>query len=182
MGFALVLALAAFLLVPAQPVPVPGREGVRSLLWPLIPTFPALAAPACGAVARRDLERTGARSILGLRAGYVVLVSGATLLVCLAGWRFDLAVVWRNAAFLLGIAFAGTAIAPAGAWLPVSVIPMVLWLTGTQPGGVVEPWAILLLPGSSHVGLWVAGAVWGLGAVLFCSLGHRGPPASGRSP
>lgn len=173
---ALALALGALFLVPVQAVPVPGREGVRSLLWPLIPTLPALAAPACASVGFRELERTGARSLPGSRAVCVVLASLATGLVCLAGWRFDLMILFRNAAFLLGTAFACTAISPTAAWLPVSVIPMVMWLTGTQPGGIVEPWAILLLPRSSALAAWISWAAWGLGAGLLCSLRvGRGP-------
>ncbi len=175
-GFAALLGLAAFLLVPSHPVPVPGREGVRSLLWPLVPTLPAVAVPGCLSAGHRDLERVAARSLLRMRAACVSAIAVATFLVCLASWRFDPVVVWRNAALLLGIAFAGTAVHPAVSWLLVSVIPMVMWLTGTQPGGVVEPWCVLLLPRGSALAAWLACLAFALGAAVACCARLGGTP------
>ncbi|HXF72450.1 MAG TPA: hypothetical protein VNO79_07575 [Actinomycetota bacterium] len=169
---ALLLATStAFAVVPARALPVPGREGVSSLLWPLVPVLPALTVPGSAASARRDLERTGGRSQVALRAWFVAIVTAATGLACLAGIRFDLLIVWRNAAFMLGLTLACASVSPRGAWLPAVVVPMLMWLVGTQPGGIVEPWALLLLPGSSTTATWASGLAWAVGFLAYTSCG-----------
>ncbi|GIU98725.1 MAG: hypothetical protein KatS3mg014_0341 [Actinomycetota bacterium] len=159
-AFTLAIGLAGFALVPSRPVPVPGREGVSSLLWPLVPVLPALAVPQVAGVVYREIERVSGKSSLGTRLGCAAIITSLLGLFCLAGWRFDLSVLCRNAAFLLGVALAGTVFSPSGAWLPVTVIPMVMWLIGTQPGGAVDPWAILLLPGSASGAARASYLVW----------------------
>lgn len=141
------VAAAAWRLVPAGAIAIPAADGASSVLWPLVPMLVVVAVPAVLASADRDLERTAARSTVQLRgtalAVCLVLVAAAVV----PGQRFDLVVAARNAAFLIGLAAAGSALFPPVAWVPVTVTPMVMWLLGTDPlTRRLAGWAVLLEP------------------------------------
>jgi hypothetical protein len=51
-------AAAGWAALPAAPVPVPGRDGVSSVVWPLLPVLTAAVVPAAAEPLHRALERT----------------------------------------------------------------------------------------------------------------------------
>jgi hypothetical protein len=164
------LACGCRFVVPPDPVAVPARAGVESLLWPLVPALAALALPAMLTVARQDLERSAVRPWC-LRTGAVLLGAAALGLTAVAGGA-DEAVLARNALAMLGVATLSASVLRVGsAWAPVAMAPLVCWLLGTDAHRHVHPWALLLLPGSSCVGLVVAGvlAVSGTAAYVVVS-------------
>ncbi len=165
---ACLLATIAWLLVPERPIAVPGRQGVQSVLWPLVPTLTAMVLPSCLAHAYRDLELAAAKSHARQRGLFAVFALALTAIPCVSGLRFDLGVALRNAALLSGLAFASTVIFPPRvAWMPPSFLPIITWLLGLKLGGVPRPWAVLMQSGSSLPALLAAGTSLGAGLVLF---------------
>jgi hypothetical protein len=159
-----VLAVAALLswlgwrVVPAGPVPVPAADGAASVLWPLVPVVAAVGTLSVLGVPGRDLERTASMSGSRLRALVLACCLGATAVAVLPAIRFDLAVGARNAVALTGLAVAGATVLPAAtAWLPVTVVPMTMWLLGTDTASRrTEQWAFLLAPAGSRPAWWAA--------------------------
>jgi hypothetical protein len=167
---ALVSALA-WAAVPAGPVAVPARDGVESVLWPLVPVLVAAALPATMAAAYRDGELTAARSRTQLRGAAFLLSLSLSLLPSVVATRFDLVVVWRNTGFLFGLALFAVAVQPeAAAWLPICGLPMWMWLLGTNIGGDVESWAVLLHPAQSRVALMASVVVLALGLAAYWAI------------
>lgn len=143
-----ITSCAAWFVVPRGPVAVPAGGGVESVLWPLLPTVAILAVPGVVTSAYGDLERTAGRSTLLLRlralASCIVVVS----VVALFAVRFDSQVVWRNTALLLGLALVSSVCLPqAVAWQPLVLLPMTMWLFGTDERRQIRRWDLLLLPG-----------------------------------
>jgi hypothetical protein len=162
-------AALAWWLVPAAPVPIPAADGASSVLWPLVPALVAVTGPPFLSTADRDLERGASRShhavrALGLGAFWVL-----TAVAVAAGGRFDLLVVLRNTLLLTGLATGCAACLPAAAaWAPVALVPMTMWLLGTDPTTRhVRVWAVLLAPHSSMVALSVALVAAAFGAAAY---------------
>lgn len=167
---ALVSALA-WTAVPAGPVAVPARDDVESVLWPLVPVLVAAALPATMAAAYRDGELTAARSRSQLRGAAFLLALALSLLPSVVATRFDLVVVWRNTGFLFGLALLAVAVQPeAAAWLPVCGLPMWMWLLGTNTGGDVDRWAVLLHPAQSRLALVTSVVVFALGLAAYWAI------------
>ncbi|MER6774979.1 hypothetical protein ABT389_35225 [Streptomyces bacillaris] len=138
-----------WIMVPTDMYDVPARDGVQAMLWPLAPALFTALLPASLGTAAGAFERT-VRSPLRLR----LLVSGVAVAlafgVALCGAAVSPAMALRNTTLLVGLAFLGTVLLPAGAaWTPAVFIPMVMWLTGTKSTGQVYPWATLLVPPGS---------------------------------
>jgi hypothetical protein len=167
-------ACCCWVVVPPDPVAVPARAGVESLLWPLVPALSALALPAMFTVARHDLERS-AVCPWRLRASAVVVAAAALGLTVAAGID-EQAVLARNAAALLGVAALSATALPAGAaWAPVAMAPLACWLLGTDAHRHVHAWAVLLLPGRSRVGSLAAEALVVAGTATYVLAGGREP-------
>lgn len=170
MIIALVTAVA-WLVVPSGPVTVPARDGVRSLLWPLVPMLLAGALPTTLAAGYRDTELTAARSRTQLRGGVFLIALALSLAPSLVAVRFDILVIWRNTGFLIGLALLSTAALPqSAAWLPVCVVPMWMWLLGTTPDDKVESWAVLLQPSHSVTALITTLVLFSLGAGAYWTI------------
>jgi hypothetical protein len=98
-------------------------------------------------------------------------VQGLSLLPSVVATRFDLVVVWRNTGFLFGLALFAVAVQPeAAAWLPICGLPMWMWLLGTNIGGDVESWAVLLHPAQSRVALMASVVVLALGLAAYWAI------------
>jgi hypothetical protein len=171
------LSALAWLIVPPDPVAVPARDGVESLLWPLVPTLVAGALPAAMAAAYRDSELTAARSRTQLRGVALLVTLALSLAPSVVAGRFDILVVWRNTGFLYGLALLVITVQPQSvAWLPVSAVPMWMWLLGTDFGGAVKNWAVLLHPSNSMPAFCAALLVFLLGVAAYWSI--RAPRGS----
>lgn len=171
------LTFVAWWLVPVQPVTVPARAGVASLLWPLVPVLIAAPLPSAALTAFADLEATATRARPGLRIRALALY---WLLACVAivpGARFDGAIVLRNTAGLVGLALLAALLTPTSlSWLPVTVIPMAMWLLGQDANRTTAGWAVLLAPAGSAVATTACVAVAVVGSVSF--LASRAPRAT----
>jgi hypothetical protein len=168
-----VLTVAAWWVVPIQPVTVPARSGVASLLWPLVPVLVAGALPSAALTAYGDLEATTARPRLGLRIRALGLYWVVVLAASVPGGRFDGAVVLRNSAGLVGVALLAALLVPTSlSWLPVTLIPMSMWLLGQDADRATARWAVLLAAGGS-----ISAAVTCSALALIGSVGYLVCPA-----
>lgn len=162
---------AGWYVVPQGPVPVPAAGGVESLLWPLLPVVVTLGVPAVLGSAYGDLERCSSRRpvLLRLRAlGFCVVAVSAAAAV---QTRFDERVVWRNSALLLGLAILATCVLPrALRWQPLVLVPMAMWLLGTDDQRRIRPWNVLLLPGHNATPAYVAAFVLATGVAAYLVL------------
>jgi hypothetical protein len=146
-----VIVVLVWLVLPNE-VPIPLRDGLSSVIWPLAPVLVAAAVPGSAATMHRDLERSAVRPLLAsksLLAMTIVIV--ASVVAAIGGLLFDLEVVARNTAMLVGIGFLVTAWFPAWSrWLPVVFLPMAMWLLGARPSWLPPAsWAVLLHPAGS---------------------------------
>lgn len=163
---ATVAVLVAWRVVPGGAVEVPGREGVRWVVWPLVPFVGTLAVPAGVAAVERALERASPVGRLRPAIGFAcLLVLGAA--VGVAGARmagFDELAVARNSMLLHGVALATLGVgATSLAWMPGFAAGVVMWMIGTSPGHVAA-WAVLFVPGDDAAA-WVVAAVAFVGGV-----------------
>lgn len=171
---AALLAAVAWTAVPSLPLGVPAREGVRSLLWPLVPTIYAAALPTVFEAGYREGELTSSRSHSSLRGS----ILGVILVLCLASsaasYRFDIAIALRNSALLIGLALIATVLLPhVTSWLPAFIVPTATWLFGTDPNENVACWAVLLQESKSPVASTAAVISLALGAVMYCGVRQR---------
>ena len=161
-------AAAAWVALPPDPIAVPARDGVTSILWPLFPALPAMLVPAAAAPARRDLERSAGRSGAALRARFTLMAVVLLAAACTAATGTGLLVAGRNTAFLLGAALLAAATAPASAaWIPPVAIPLACWLLGTGLGGRVAGWAWLLHPAGEPCAAAGSATVLATGILAF---------------
>lgn len=157
-------SVIAWRLVPGRPLEVPGRSGVRWVVWPLLPVLVTLATPA--AVIRRDLERASPIPRPAPGAAFLAMVSVASAASVWASSGFDAAIVVRNTLLLQGVAFiASAAFGASLSWVPGFVGGMVMWMVGTGVGWVA-PWAILFRPASDHTAWKVSIAAAAAGVAI----------------
>ncbi len=106
-----------------------------------------------------------------MRGAAFLLALALSLLPSVVATRFDLVVVWRNTGFLFGLALLAVAVQPeAAAWLPVCGLPMSMWLLGTNTGGDVDRWAVLLHPAQSRLPLVTSVVVFALGVAAYWAI------------
>lgn len=158
--------LVAWRVVPGGAVEVPGREGVRWVVWPLVPFVGTLAVPAGVGAVERALERASPVGRVGPAIGSsCLLVLGAA--VGIAGARmagFDEFAVARNSLLLHGVALATVGVGGTSlAWMPGFAAGVVMWMIGTSPAYVAS-WAVLFLPGDDPAA-WVVAAAAFVGGV-----------------
>ncbi|MCL6538522.1 MAG: hypothetical protein K6T28_08055 [Acidothermus sp.] len=158
-------SVIAWFAIPARPIDVPGRDGVSSVLWPLLPAVVASALPSVLEWSRSPAVVLAPRSRTDTagRIGFATLLVGAVAIV--GATRFDPVVVLRNSAFLFGLATLLSRWTASGLVATMVVlVPMAMWLLGTEPGGFAKSWALLLLDahsptaGGFAIGLFVTGA------------------------
>jgi hypothetical protein len=79
------------------------------------------------------------------------------------------AVVIRNTSLLSGVALAATVLLPASTrWIPVSFLPIAMWLLGARSAGrPPAAWAVLLHHAGSPAAAWAAIACFAGGAGLY---------------
>ena len=169
-----VVTAAGWYVVPRGPVAVPAAGGVESLLWPLLPVLVTLGVPGVLASTYGDLERASSRRPVLLRlralACCTVVVGAAAAL----NTRFDPRVVWRNTGLLLGLAILASCLLPrAVRWQPLVLVPMAMWLLGTDEHRRLRPWNVLLLPGDRAMPAVVAAVVLAAGVAAYLA-----PPAA----
>ncbi|MFD4242811.1 hypothetical protein ACFWP3_14590 [Streptomyces sp. NPDC058525] len=147
---ALAALLCALLWVatPLRLYDVPARDGVQGALWPMIPALYAAFLPSVLATAAEAQERITPKATR-IRATTTAVVVALAAALALTGATNDPAVAFRNTFLLTALAFTGSCLLPpAAAWTPPVATPMVMWLIGTKPQAQVEPWSLLLLPGT----------------------------------
>lgn len=163
-----------WLLIPTDMYDVPARDGVQAMLWPLAPALFAALLPTTLSTAAGAFERT-VRNPIRLRLLITGIASALALCVILCGASVSAPIAIRNTTFLIGLAFLGTAVLPAGAsWTPPVFTPMVMWLTGSKATGQAYSWAVLLLPADATYA-WIASytiAAAGLGAYILYGPRH----------
>lgn len=165
----LMLELGVLVLMPTGSFEVPGRNGVYSVVWPLLPALLAVAIPSATARAGRELEVMAARDVRIVRLCFVGLAITASLLVSVTASGLDPAILARNHLLMLGLALVCRAFLAASiAWIPAVAVPIVMWLVGTHVGGAVSDWALLLLPAQSTGALFVAIGAFLAGTSAFC--------------
>lgn len=162
-----VATTALLWLVPGGLVPVPGREGVFALVWPLLPLLAACAVPEVMSRALTPTEIIAPRSWLrrlGTMSG-ALLVQLSTLL--LAAFSHEPTVIIRNYVLYFGLAAIHSGIfEPRSAWAVLVAPTIVVWLLGTDLGGNPKPWALFLLPPESIVAATAALALGVIGLVV----------------
>jgi hypothetical protein len=100
------------------------------------------------------------------------------VLLASCGATINAAIAYRNTALLVGLAFAGTWLLPAGAaWTPCVLTPIVMWLVGTRPQGRVENWSVLLLPGNVIYAALISATVMVLAVAGYVGYGPSAPAA-----
>jgi hypothetical protein len=162
----LVIALAWRFLSP-EPLAVFGQGDVRAVVWPLLPVILAAMVPASTSFCERALEQVCPRPWRELRVRSLAMVVGASAFVVVTSGH-DLVVVTRNTALLVGLAYLGTSLIPAGlGWVPVVVYPSSCWLLGTRSSGIHAPWAVLLRPPGDPAATAAAAVVALAGVIAF---------------
>jgi hypothetical protein len=157
-----------------EPLAVFGQGDVRAVVWPLLPVVLAAMVPASTAFCERALEQVCPRPWRELRLRSLAMVMGAAALVVVTSGH-DLVVVTRNTALLVGLAYLGASLIPAGlGWVPVVVYPSSCWLLGTRSSGIHASWAVLLRPPDDPAATAAAVVVALAGVVAF--VGWAGAP------
>lgn len=147
-GIAGLLCALLWVATPLRLYDVPARDGVQGALWPMVPALFAAFLPSALATAAEVQERI-APTAARLRATTTAVVLALAATLALTGATNDPAVAFRNTFLLTGLAFSGACLLPpAAAWVPPVATPMIMWLIGTKPQAQVEPWSLLLLPGT----------------------------------
>ncbi len=138
------VVVAALLVVPQGQQEVPGRLGIYTFVWPLIPAVVAIFLPLVSARTSTSQHRVAPGYTVRRGAdlaGFVALTVGAVV------WRQDLdaVVLVRNVALFVGLtATCIRVLGPNGAWVLPAATVMVTWLLGTSNGGEPHGWAVLL--------------------------------------
>lgn len=161
---------AALLSLAREPIPVPGRGEVRALIWPLAAGPLAVVLPGAASVLHRPAERRARRRPACQRLAFLFLVGVLSLpLIFLGAHWFPLAVVGRNAAFLIGLALAAAALVPPGAaWLLPSLVILITWFLSPRAGGQPPAdWSLLLQLGGVAWAALTSWLVLLVGLVLF---------------
>ncbi|MFF3350736.1 hypothetical protein [Streptomyces sp. NPDC002779] len=139
----------------------------------MVPTIFAAIVPSVLSTAAEVQERTAPHTVR-LRALTTSLVLLLALALASCGAAISALVAYRNTALLVGLAFAGAWLLPAGAaWAPCVLTPIVMWLVGTGPQGRVEGWTLLLLPGSVTYASLISAAVLALAVTGYVARGAR---------
>lgn len=169
-----VVVLASFM-VAADPIAIPTRNGVSSLVWPLLPAVLACSFPPMLASLEDDLHRTSPRDALGMRGVLIIVILVADIIVTLGAYRFSPVVELRNAALLSGAALLLCACRLARyAWIPIVIFSIFGWLLGTSDVGVIASWALLLQPAESAYSWVISAGVAITGAALYLWFPFRG--------
>jgi len=171
-GFVICLALVGVLLLltPRNTVAVPGRDGVYSVLWPLVPVLVGMWVIAGLRPAYLDIRLTAVRRVFDRALAVAGSSAGAMLVVGVAP-AAQHTVLYRNVAYTLGVSFICVATLPRSfAWIPSVIPPMIMWLLGTRSDGPPQGWAVLLRPEDDHAALAVAVAAYAVGTTLLLGL------------
>jgi hypothetical protein len=184
--------LVAAHLLPLEPVRVPGRPDVRTVVWPLAPVLAALGVPTGAMLRFRSWERAAVRPAWHSRMAFVSLVALRSMVV-IAFVSVDRSTILRNLLLFDGLALLVTAMARRPIWTALLVVPAVCWMAGTDARGDPHAWAVpLLAPG--HLGAAVvSGAVgvtglvayvvwppsWGFGATAVLGRARGSVPGAG---
>jgi hypothetical protein len=158
-------------------VPVPGRDSVSGLVWPLAPTVVAAAVPGALVPAVRAVEALAERAAWRRRAAVVVAILALVLAHGVAAGAVRSAgVLARNGCFVLGVALIATGLLPpGGAWAAPVATSLAMWLLGSgTAGGPAEGWAVLLRPGGDAGASRAAAGALVVGAVVLVVVGPRG--------
>ena len=166
--------LAAWRLLPRRSLAVLGRDGVYSVIWPLVPALLAVAVPAAVRFDARLLERVSGRPRWTLRARGLGLLAVVGAVV-VAGSPYDAATCARNLLILVGGALVAASLLPASvAWVPIALYPPCAWLLGTRTNEIHAAWAVPLRPAGDPLAWRVAVVVAMVGVVVHLVLGTRG--------
>ena len=157
-------------------VPIPAREGIASVIWPLIPAIVAIVAPPVLATSYGLPESLAGRSAVALRRFHLGIVAAGFAVMCLMAPTAYWPVLIRNSGLLLGAVLIATVLlGPKTAWIPAFMFPVFCWLLGTERRGQTQPWAVLLRPETSRASQIVAGAALALGVALYFSESRQLP-------
>lgn len=176
LGFTLAAAVAMFavlMVVPRDAQEIPGRLGIYSFVWPLVPALGAAFLPLVSMRTDSPSDWTAPKfkRRRAVDLALFVVVAGVPVF-----WRADLSVhvMLRNQLLFVGLsAVAVRLVGPAAAWVPLSCCVMVVWLLGTSDGGTPYSWALPLLPPSSAVAAVASLAVACLGVISYVSAPAR---------
>lgn len=172
-GALAVVAVAA--VAPIDPVRVPGRLDVRTVVWPLVPALAALAVPVGAAARFRSWERAATRPQWHGRTAFVALVAVRTVAL-VAVVPLDRAIVARNLLLFDGLALLVVLVVGRPTWTALVAAVALTWFAGVDPPSTVRWWAVPLLP-ADHVGAWATACL----VAVVGAVGHAVLPP-GRSP
>ncbi len=171
-GTAVLAAVALFavlhVVVPSEAVLVPGRAGVRGLLWPLLPAVWLIPILAFAELWDRPLERIASRPLWRSATLLTVAATATGVLAAYASPVYDAEILVRNLAYLAGFGALCAAVAPAALrWFAPFAVPVGMWLMGTDGVGTAKAWAVLFHPVTTEANRNGAAVVAASGAVAF---------------
>lgn len=162
-----VLAAIILAAIPGGSLPIPGREGVFALVWPLMPIVASFGIPILVARNRSTLETLSPRatSIRVSTLAAVLLIQVSLLMPSISWYGI---VVLRNYMIFFGVsAIFSILVTPRGAWAALVGPTMVIWLLGTDLAGEAKPWAVLLLGPDSRFALFLGASLAIIGVFLM---------------
>lgn len=128
-------------------VDVPGRDGIRSALWPIASGLLGAVIPSAARCAYMDIHRLSHRPIFFLRSTFACLLCGtvAVAAVTLNGTHPEM-ITLRNSAFVIGLSLLSVStLRSTYQWIPPVFVPICMWLLGSQPAGrQAASWAVML--------------------------------------
>ncbi|GEA82627.1 MULTISPECIES: hypothetical protein [Cellulomonas] len=171
-GMVFVLAHAAtlagvLLVIPRGQQEVPGRLGIYTFVWPLVPAVAAVFLPLVSMRTSSSQDRVA--PAYATRRGLDLAVF-STFAVAAVVWRNDLdvSVLVRNVALFIGLTAVCTRVlGPTAAWVVPAGVVMIMWLLGTGNSGQPYGWAVALHPAGSAPALVVAAVAAAVGVLGY---------------
>jgi len=163
----MVLLWASVAGVPRGQQEIPGRLGIYTYVWPLIPALTTVFLPLVSM--RSDGARDRAAPAFARRRA-ADLAGFTALGLCAVAWRQDLSalVLVRNLALFVGLtALCIRLLGPTAAWMLPACLVMVTWLLGTDVHGEPRGWAVLLHASGSVSAAAVTAVVTVAGSVAY---------------
>ena len=170
-GVCLVTALLC-VVVPKQPVPVPGRLTVRAVVTNVLPVLPALfiVSSAAAVGVRETVSARGRLRVLGVLLG----CDGAVVaLTSLLAWAAGVPTFGRNSLFLVSVGLGLSMwVGARAAGVAVTLLVAGNWMAGIDAFNEAKWWAWLMAP-PDRFSAWVGVLLTALVAVVALLVGPR---------
>lgn len=169
------LCLLALVIMPGGALPVPGRSGVFTRIWPLTPAIAAAFLPVLLQRQQQLAEICSPRYQPRRAADIAAFTATQLAILSCAPW-FSPAILTRNYLLCFGVvAIFARLLGSKASWFPLVFLITLTWLLGTEIGGETKPWATLLHAPHS-ISAWAASVLLAaLGAAILLLIDPQRP-------